>query len=51
MNEVMNAILTRRSIRKFTDAPIPRDILEELVNAGLQKILDARGAYYDSVNG
>ena len=35
MNEVMNAILTRRSIRKFTDAPIPRDILEELVNAGL----------------
>ena len=35
MNEVMSAILTRRSIRKFTDAPIPRDILEELVNAGL----------------
>ena len=24
---------------------------QELVNAGLQKILDARGAYYDSVNG
>ncbi len=35
MNEVMNAILTRRSIRKFTDRPIPKDILQELVNAAL----------------
>lgn len=35
MNEVMNAILTRRSVRKFTDTPIPKEILEELVDAAL----------------
>ena len=35
MNEVMNNILTRRSIRKFTDAPISREILDDLVQAAL----------------
>ena len=35
MNEVMNAILTRRSIRKFTDAPIPKEILKDIVDAAL----------------
>ena len=35
MNETMNTILTRRSIRKFTDKPIPKEILEDLVNAAL----------------
>lgn len=35
MNEVMNAILTRRSIRKFTGEPVPREILEEVVQAAL----------------
>lgn len=35
MNEVMNAILTRRSIRKFTDQPIPEDILKDIVAAAL----------------
>lgn len=35
MNEVMNAILTRRSVRKFTDAPIPKEILKDLVDAAL----------------
>lgn len=35
MNEVMQNILTRRSVRKFTDEPIPKNILEDLVNAAL----------------
>lgn len=35
MNEVMNAILTRRSIRKFTDQPIPEEILKDIVAAAL----------------
>ena len=35
MNEIMNNILTRRSIRKFTDAPISREILDDLVQAAL----------------
>lgn len=35
MNEVMNAILTRRSIRKFTEEPIPKDIMNDIVEAAL----------------
>ena len=35
MNEVMNAILTRRSIRKFTADPSPAEVLEDLVKAAL----------------
>lgn len=35
MNEVMNAILTRRSIRKFTDQPIPDEVLKDIVDAAL----------------
>ena len=35
MNETMNTILTRRSIRKFTDKPIPKEVLEDLVKAAL----------------
>ena len=35
MNEVMNAILTRRSTRKFTDQPIPEDVLKDIVDAAL----------------
>ena len=35
MNEVMNAILSRRSIRKYTDKPVPEEILGELVDAAL----------------
>ena len=34
MNEIMNNILTRRSIRKFTDAPVSREILDDLVKKG-----------------
>ena len=35
MNEVIKNILTRRSIRKFTDQPIPKETLEVLVDAAL----------------
>ena len=35
MNEIMNYILTRRSIRKFTDVPVSREILDDLVQAAL----------------
>ncbi len=35
MNEVMQALLNRRSVRKFTDQPVPREILEDLTQAAL----------------
>ena len=35
MNEVMNAILTRRSVRSFINETIPENILECIVEAGL----------------
>lgn len=35
MNETMNTILTRRSIRKFTDKQIPENILKELADAAM----------------
>ncbi len=35
MNEVMKAILDRRSVRKFTDQPVERAVLEELTQAAL----------------
>lgn len=34
MNEVIKNILERRSIRKFTDEPLPRGVLEKIVEAG-----------------
>ncbi|MCI8992673.1 MAG: AMP-binding protein [Eubacterium sp.] len=34
MNPVMQAIFTRRSIRKFTEEPIPKKILEMILQAG-----------------
>ena len=35
MNEVMKAILGRRSIRKFKEDPIPEEILQDLAEAAL----------------
>ncbi len=35
MNDVMQAILNRRSVRRFTDKRVSREILEDLVQAGL----------------
>ena len=35
MNEVMNNILTRRSIRKFTAQPVSKEILSDIVDAAL----------------
>ena len=35
MNEVMQAILSRRSIRQFTDQEVPKDVLQDLAQAAL----------------
>lgn len=35
MNEVMQAILSRRSIRQFTDQEVPKEVLEDLAQAAL----------------
>lgn len=35
MNEVIKAILERRSIRQFTNQPVPQDILDTIVDAAL----------------
>ena len=34
MNEVLNNIYTRRSIRKFKDTEVPKDLVDEIVKAG-----------------
>ena len=33
-NEVLNAIYDRRSVKKYTDKPIPTELLEEILKAG-----------------
>ena len=35
MNEIVNNILTRRSIRKFTDEEIPEEILNDIMTAAI----------------
>lgn len=35
MNEVINNIVTRRSIRKFTAQPIPKEVMADIVDAAL----------------
>ena len=35
MNEILNAIISRRSCKKFRPDPVPRDIVEQVVQAGL----------------
>ena len=34
MNEVLNSIYTRRSIRKFTDEAVSKEFIDEVVKAG-----------------
>lgn len=34
LNETIHTIMTRRSVRKFTQQPIPRDVLESILTAG-----------------
>jgi len=34
MNEVIKLLLSHRSVRKYTDRPIPRDVLDELIRCG-----------------
>ena len=33
--EVLEAILTRRSIRQFQDRPVPEDLIEKLLRAAI----------------
>ncbi len=33
---MLEAILKRRSVREYTDAPVPEDFIEELLRAGMQ---------------
>lgn len=35
MNETLKTIRDRRSIRKFTGEPVPRDVIEQIVDAGI----------------
>ena len=35
MNQVLETIRTRRSVRNFTDEPVPRDVVEQVVDAGI----------------
>ena len=35
MNEVLNAIISRRSCKQFKPDPVPREIVEQVVQAGL----------------
>ncbi len=35
MNEIIHNILSRRSVRKFTDQPITKDVMEELIKTGM----------------
>lgn len=35
MNEVMKALLDRRSIRQYEDKAVPAELIEQIVEAGL----------------
>ena len=35
MNEAMNNLLTRRSIRKYSEERIPDEVLDQILEAGL----------------
>lgn len=34
--DAMEAMLTRRSVKKYKDTPVPRELLDKIVEAGLQ---------------
>ena len=33
-NEVLKTIYERRSVKKYTDKPVPTELLNEILNAG-----------------
>lgn len=35
MNEVLQAIKDRKSVKKFKDTPVPKELIEQIVEAGL----------------
>ena len=34
MNETIQNIITRRSVKKYTSQPVPRELIEEICKAG-----------------
>lgn len=35
MNEILKTIRERRSVRQFTDQPVPKDLLQQIIDAGI----------------
>lgn len=35
MNETLNTILSRKSVKKYKDNPVPKELIEKIVEAGL----------------
>lgn len=35
MNEVLQAMRTRKSVKKFKDIPVPKELIEQIIEAGL----------------
>ena len=35
MNETIQTLKTRRSVRTFSDRPVPRELIEQIIGAGL----------------
>lgn len=35
MESTINDILTRRSVKKYKSAPVPQEIIDKIINAGL----------------
>lgn len=35
MNETIQTLKTRRAVRTFSDRPVPRELIEQIIDAGL----------------
>ena len=44
MNDVLRAIMERRSIRKYSDRPVKREDIETVLQAGLSRGISACSA-------
>mgnify|MGYP000801284916 CR=1 FL=1 len=38
MNETVNLMITRRSVRKFKSDMIPKEIIDEIITAGIHAV-------------
>ena len=50
MSETMNAMLSRRSCRKYKSDMIPKAVLEEILKAGTYALENHRGEKADRLN-